>query len=239
MLTVIKECIDKHDFMGLRYIFLDSLDVDPTFETYQEDYNACKNMPGFFEIHEELHGIIVDKSRWDIKYWEQLKIDLMKNFSRERFEHMREVAKVVYADKIVRLQKERRERQDKVSERGVTDINGEKVREPSKSSKELIKKLREEEIRKAKENIRENININNKIDNKNEHEKQEKKPEHQIYEQEKQQRKKMKGIALVVLAIVLAIIVAKVILPWCNPQNKNTIRYSKTYTETLAENGER
>lgn len=79
------------------------LDVDPTFEKYKEDYNYCMNLPGLFEADINLSGMISDSGRWDASYWDQLKIDLMKNFSKERFEHMIQVAKVVYAGKIERL----------------------------------------------------------------------------------------------------------------------------------------
>lgn len=110
MLAEVKKCAENHDIKGLRYIFVDSLDVDPTFEKYKEDFEYCKSIPGMFDGHQALSGILTDERKWTISYWEQLKIDLMKNFSQKRFEHMIEVAKVVYADKIARLRKERAER---------------------------------------------------------------------------------------------------------------------------------
>lgn len=44
---------------------------------------------------------------YDIKYWSQIKLDLKKNFSKERFNHLRGVAKVFHAEKIQRLLRER------------------------------------------------------------------------------------------------------------------------------------
>jgi len=108
MLAEVRKCAEANDIKGLRYIFVDCLDVDPTFEKYKEDYNYCKNIPGFFDAHVNLNGIISNEERWNSQYWDQLKLDLMKNFSKERFEHMIQVAKVVYADKIVRLVSERK-----------------------------------------------------------------------------------------------------------------------------------
>lgn len=107
MLAEVKKCAEAHDIKGLRYIFVDCLDVDPTFEKYRKDYEYCKSIEGLFEVHQPLNGISMDKNNWTINYWEQLKLDLMKNFSMTRFEHMIVVAKVVYADKIVRLLSER------------------------------------------------------------------------------------------------------------------------------------
>ena len=111
MLAEVKKCVESRDIKGLRYILLDSLDVDPTFEKYKEDYELCRNMDGLFENHHDLSGLTEDKSRWTQGYWEQLKTDLMKNFSEKRFNHMMQVAQVVYADKIARLVRERAEKQ--------------------------------------------------------------------------------------------------------------------------------
>lgn len=107
MLPAVKKCIDDNDIKGLKYIFMDCLDVDPTFEKYKEDYDYCKKLNGFFDDYIPKSPLLSDRSRWDKSYWEKLKIDLNSNFSSERFEHMIEVAKVVYADKFARLQAER------------------------------------------------------------------------------------------------------------------------------------
>ena len=113
MLAEIKKCVDAHDIKGLRYIFVDALDVDPTFEKYRDDYEYCKKMAGFFEPYQELSEMTPDSTRWDMQYWVRLKTDLIKNFSEKRFEHMIHVAKVIYAEKVVRLAAERKEQNDK------------------------------------------------------------------------------------------------------------------------------
>ena len=105
----VKEFLAKGDIRGLRYVFLDSLDVDPTFEDYQEDYDNCKKVSGFFEEHHKL-TTVADRAQWNNDYWQRLKRDLEKNFSRERFEHMKAVAVVVYADKAARLLNERKKK---------------------------------------------------------------------------------------------------------------------------------
>lgn len=112
MLAEVRKCAENNDIKGLRYIFLDSLDVDPTFEKYREDYEYCRNMEGFFDVYRDLTELFEDNSRWTLAYWEQLKMDLMKNFSEKRFNHMIRVAQVIYAEKIVRLVREREEKQE-------------------------------------------------------------------------------------------------------------------------------
>ena len=160
MLAEVRKCAETNDIKGLRYIFVDCLDVDPTFEKYKEDYNYCKNLPGMFEAHINLSGIISDSGRWDASYWDQLKIDLMKNFSKERFEHMIQVAKVVYAEKIERLISERQSVKDvqakvaktsALSSRSTTDLNEpKKIPDVELQERKLAEKRRklEEENRR-------------------------------------------------------------------------------------------
>lgn len=106
MLAEVKKCADSNDIKGLHYIFVDCLDVDPTFEKYSADFEYCKSINGFLVSHINITPV-KNKENWDKLYWEQLKLDLMKNFSEKRFTHMRDVAKIIYADKVYRLQQER------------------------------------------------------------------------------------------------------------------------------------
>lgn len=102
----VKKSADAGDVKDLKYIFVDSLDVDPTFEEYLDDYNYCvdKNL---FERHKDLTPFTDHKTDWNDDYWDKIKRDLLKNFSRERLDHMRKVALVINAEKVVRLQRER------------------------------------------------------------------------------------------------------------------------------------
>ena len=110
MFAQVKKCIDNNDIKGLRYVFYDSLDVDPTFEKYRADYEICKGIQGFFEPYTELTPLSENRGSWDLNYWYSLKRDLEKNFSLKRFEHMRTVATVVFAQKLKQLEDERIER---------------------------------------------------------------------------------------------------------------------------------
>lgn len=108
MFAQVKKCIDNNDIKGLRYVFYDSLDVDPTFEKYRADYEICKGIQGFFEPYTELTPLSENRSSWDLNYWYSLKRDLEKNFSLKRFEHMRTVATVVFVQKSKQLEEDRR-----------------------------------------------------------------------------------------------------------------------------------
>lgn len=107
MNTEIKKYADSGDIKSLKYIFVDSLDVDPTFVRYEEEYIYCKSIPGLLESHIELTPFRENKADWNEEYWTSLKMDLIKNFSDQRMSHMREVAKDFLADKVQRILAER------------------------------------------------------------------------------------------------------------------------------------
>lgn len=116
--STIKRYADSGEIEHLRYIFLDSLDIDPTFESYKEDFDYCmKKNPGLFEEHKELSPFKSNPSEWNDSYWITIKKDLKKNYSLERFKHMMDVAKVVYDDKVKRIELERKERKDEAERR--------------------------------------------------------------------------------------------------------------------------
>lgn len=130
MNTEIKKYADSGDIKSLKYIFVDSLDVDPTFVQYEEEYNYCKSVPGLLEAHVELTPLKTDKADWNEEYWTSLKMDLVKNFSDRRMNHMREVAQIFLADKIQRILAERASH---TSNRKKTDIKVEPVSSPAES----------------------------------------------------------------------------------------------------------
>ncbi len=108
MSNEVKKRVDNKDIRGLQYVFADCLDVDPTFEKYKEDFEYCRKMlPEMFESHRDLMPFSNNQANWTDDYWDNIKMDLLKNFSVERFGHMKEVAKVVYAEKIGKLIQER------------------------------------------------------------------------------------------------------------------------------------
>lgn len=107
MEKTIEQYAEERDLKSLKNIFVDSLDIDPTFEMFEKDYSYCKSIPGLLEQHRELTPFETDSAHWTEEYWTKLKVDLKKNFSDQRMTHMRKVAKVFLAEKVKRLQAER------------------------------------------------------------------------------------------------------------------------------------
>lgn len=117
----VKSAADNGDIKKLRYIFVDSLDVDPTFVNYLDDLNYAKNVPEFFEKNQTLTPFRNDSSSWDVDYWIALKRDLQKNFSSERLEFMKKVAPLVHTEKYQRILAEREKKtQDRDMDKNAT-----------------------------------------------------------------------------------------------------------------------
>lgn len=216
----VKKCADNGDIRGLRYIFHSCLDVDPTFKGYERAYEDYKNTPGLFVDHTnenlmKLKENNVDGS-WNLEYWNQLKKDLLENFSQKRFEHMREVAKVVYKDKICRIE-EKRHQPDKTH---VTTVEEKKQNEGSmgaalkfnehSEAQRLINEQIERE-RRDKERKQKELEENNASVEKEEQQKEaERRKRMQSYNDEIQgsgggERKKVMGVVLAIVAVMIIV----------------------------------
>lgn len=103
----VKLFIDNRNLERVKFYFLNSLNIDPTFENYREDYEYAKKN-NVFEIHKDMMPFNNNKNSWNEEYFNSLQDDLNINFSERRLEHMIEVAKVVFREKIIKLEKERK-----------------------------------------------------------------------------------------------------------------------------------
>lgn len=104
----IKAAVDSGKLSYLKSVFCDALDGDPTFEGYLEDYEYCKAQGVLFEPHIELHPMSLENI--SAEYWVQLKEDFKKNPSVRRMEHMREAARILYSERIRKIEAERAKR---------------------------------------------------------------------------------------------------------------------------------
>lgn len=215
----IKQYADAGDITSLKYIFVDSLDVDPTFEQYEESYNYCKSIPGLLEQHIELTPFVNDASQWTETYWAKLKMDLKKNFSDQRMSHMRKVAKVLLADKAQRILKERQATSKSATAVPVQSTPHASTRPASPAPKVQSTVPSEAEQEKALQEERARIEAENrKIAEEQEAKKREaaaraaaREKENQRFESQQRTEsgafpKKAVGIAIAVVAVVLVVV---------------------------------
>lgn len=212
----VKTCVVERDIERLKYIFVDCLDVDPTFEKYKGDYEYCMNDSGLglFEKHVELTPMRKEKTSWDISYWNSIKMDLIENFSTKRFQHMREVAKVVHAEKIERLLREREQklieekRQQERQKQRAEELENRKREEPVRNveKKKKASEIQEEQLEEDRKRL--------ELENKKFEEERIRKQQNQEAQsraniqanQEVGQGKKEVGIAVVALIVVIILI---------------------------------
>lgn len=215
MISGIKKCIEDKDIVGLRYIFLDSLDVDPTFEQYQSDYNICKNIEGIFEPYIELTPLSLSSSDWNMEYWGKIKFDQKKNFSEKRFEHMRTIAKDVHAEKVKRLMAEREEKKVKFEKEiesviPTTGLNTQQIKNETLYSQA---KISEADQRRLEEKKREYALRNQAFEKE-----QKSSNSNKIYDFEKQEVydvtqkgqnhiKKIMGVALILIIVIVLFLI--------------------------------
>ena len=222
MIAEVKKYIDNNDIKGIRYVFIDSLDVDPTFDKYSETYEECKNLAGLFEEYKELSELSPNKNSWNREYWKNIKIDLEQNFSKKRFEHMIEVAKVVYAEKVERLNRERKLEKNEniqntqafIENNNIKTVDSKQensisLKEEEDKCLEASKPEQEERYRKQPEQIEK--------DNRQRQERKENNSCNSYNKETVKNRdhmsKKVKGIVvLTVVVIVLLVIIIKVLI---------------------------
>lgn len=215
MISGIKKCIENKDIVGLRYIFLDSLDVDPTFEQYQSDYNVCKNIEGMFEPYIELTPLSLSSSDWNMEYWGKIKFDQKKNFSEKRFEHMRTIAKEVHAEKVKRLMAEREEKKVKFEKEfesviPTTELNTQQIKNDTLYSQAKISEAdqRRLEERKRELDLRyQAIEKEQKSSNSNKIYDFEKQEVYDVTQKGQNHIKKIMGVALIIIIVIVLFLI--------------------------------
>lgn len=208
----VKKCADANDIKGLRYIFVDCLDVDPTFDTYRDDYEYCKRISGFFDSYSEITPFKANASEWNEDYWVKLKVDLLKNFSEKRFMHMLDVVRVLKADKIKRLYDERSQAQTSSKSSARSESETKKAVSEERKKVSFDANMQQKEIEEAQRNIElENQRIQEEIDRKSREKaiKAERlKTENQQHNSAKKSSlsKKAMGIAMLLVLVVIVLV---------------------------------
>lgn len=96
-----KEWVDKKDVRAIRISLKNFIAADPTFNEFDKYINYAKEKGiNVFEAHDNKKPINNNKDEWNKDYFNIQSIRLVSNFSRERINHLREVVKVVYKDRL-------------------------------------------------------------------------------------------------------------------------------------------
>ncbi len=215
----IKRYVDKGDISSLKYIFVDCLDVDPTFEKYREEYDYCKKVSGLFEDYKQLTLLSENKNDWDIDYWAKLKNDLIKNFSDKRFQHMIKVAQVVHKEKVERLKRERKqlelEKEKNLIQEQIYSKQTENLNTHQFIEQTDLKKQQDEELEKKRKQLA--LEYESQIKREKAEKQQQiirtqNRSQQQSYTKSSNDSKKAMGIVLLGIVLIVVLVIILVVL---------------------------
>ena len=86
------EAVNNGDILGVRIMMKNSLLFDRTFAQFSEMEKEAAKMIGLYDVHDG-RELITDKSKWDDNYMNLLMVQVTKNFSHERLNHLKEVVR--------------------------------------------------------------------------------------------------------------------------------------------------
>lgn len=84
--------VSAGDVRGIRIMMKDSLLGDPTFIEFNDMSNLARNVSGLYDEHDG-RELISDRSVWNDDYMNKLMVQVIRNFSHERLDHLKEVVK--------------------------------------------------------------------------------------------------------------------------------------------------
>lgn len=84
------EAVKQKNILSVRIMMKDSLLFEPTFKTFEEMKKYASRLHGLYDDHngEEL---LSDSRAWDNAYLDRQMARVVRNFSKERLEHLRNV----------------------------------------------------------------------------------------------------------------------------------------------------
>lgn len=93
-----KEIVDKGNPLGIRSVLLDYLVFDICNNKEKHLDAAVKYAQSKVKLFDKDDGIPLEKDqkKWTKDYFNLLKVDMMDNFSKEKFEHAKQVCAKVY-----------------------------------------------------------------------------------------------------------------------------------------------
>lgn len=100
MTATFKESVSNKDFDMIHIIMKNSMILDKSFKDFNEmDLYTKKNNLDIYDSHDD-YEFITDKSKWTEFYMNKIITRVLRNFSHERIDHLKEVIPYVYQNVI-------------------------------------------------------------------------------------------------------------------------------------------
>lgn len=87
-----RNAVKSEDIRGIRIMMKDSLLVDRSFEEYKEMETLVQGVRGLYDLHDG-REFESDKLSWNDDYMNKLMVQVVRNFSHERLDHLKEVVR--------------------------------------------------------------------------------------------------------------------------------------------------
>ena len=84
------EAVATKNILHIRIMMEDSLLVDPSFEEFSEMEQLASNVEGLYDEHDG-SPFVYDKALWNDGYMNKLMVKVLRNFSHERLNHLKDV----------------------------------------------------------------------------------------------------------------------------------------------------
>lgn len=91
----INNAVAEGDILGLHIMMKDSLLVDPTFTEFGEMERLANNVKELYDPHDGLE-FNTNKSTWNDDYMNKLMVQVVRNFSHERINHLKQVVQFLH-----------------------------------------------------------------------------------------------------------------------------------------------
>lgn len=90
-----KEAVKNKNISLVRIMMKDSLIVDPSLKTFNKMNTLASQIEGLYDDFDN-RELRADESLWDSQYLDLLMVQLLRNFSRERIRHIKQIVKKIY-----------------------------------------------------------------------------------------------------------------------------------------------
>lgn len=87
-----RQAVKNGNVIGIRIMMKDSLLVDLSFNEFDEMERIASQVCNIYDIHDGCE-LISSESIWDDNYMNEMMVDIVENFSRERVEHLKKVVR--------------------------------------------------------------------------------------------------------------------------------------------------
>ncbi|MFG6368797.1 MAG: hypothetical protein K1W16_10305 [Lachnospiraceae bacterium] len=89
------EAVTAGNTRRVRIMMKDSLLVDPSFREFYEMEKAAAALHGLYDVHDG-RAFEENKNYWDSNYMDKQMVQLIRNFSKQRIAHVKEIVRYLY-----------------------------------------------------------------------------------------------------------------------------------------------